>query len=391
MNDKEALFHAVDTQKEELWSMNDQIHDNPEYEGNEVFAAGLLTGYLKTHGFSVEMGVGGYKTAFRATFQHGEGGPVIGILTEYDALRGLGHGCGHNLQGPGCLGAAVALSQLDIPESFQLVVYGTPAEETLGAKADMIKNGCFHELDVALMMHGGPNTCTDVKCLAQKSYVVYFHGKGAHAALAPEKGRSAFDAMLAAFNGVEFLREHVPDDVRLHYTMKELPGPSNVVPARAVGEFSARSFSRVTLESVCERLLDIFKGAALIAGVDYQAEEGTFFYNKIPVLKLNSLLMENAELAGAPQLAPPREKTGSTDFGNVMYEIPGCCIRVAFVPEGTPSHSQAFVDAGKTEAGHNAILYGAKAIAGASYDLIRSSALLQAVKDEFAENKKKFS
>lgn len=187
MSDKETLFRAVDAQKEALWSMNDQIHDNPEYEGNEVFAAGLLTDYLRAHGFAVEMGVGGYKTAFRATFHHGEGGPVIGILTEYDALRGLGHGCGHNLQGPGCLGAAVALSQLDIPESFQLVVYGTPAEETMGAKVDMIRNGCFHELDVALMMHGGPNTCTDVKCLAQKSYVVYFQGKGAHAALAPEK------------------------------------------------------------------------------------------------------------------------------------------------------------------------------------------------------------
>ena len=104
MTNKEELFGAVDAQKEALWSMNDQIHDNPEYEGNEVFAAGLLTDYLKAHGFEVEMGVGGYKTAFRGTFQHGEGGPVIGILTEYDALRGLGHGCGHNLQGPGCLG-----------------------------------------------------------------------------------------------------------------------------------------------------------------------------------------------------------------------------------------------------------------------------------------------
>ena len=253
----------------------------------------------------------------------------------------------------------------------------------------MIQNGCFKELDVAFMMHGGPNTCTDIKCLAQKSYEVTFHGHRAHAALAPEKGRSAFDAMLVAFQGVEFLREHVPDDVRMHYCMTELPGPSNVVPATAKGEFSLRSFSRKELEEVSVRFQDIIKGAALIAGVTYEIEDGTFFYNKIPVLGLNKLLMDNAELVGAPQLAPPREKTGSTDFGNVMYEIPGSCIRVAFVPEGTASHSQEFVDAGKSESAHNCVIYGAKAIGGACYDLLTKEGLLDQVKAEFAENKKK--
>lgn len=386
---KETLFQAIDHQKEILWSMADQIFDNPEYEGEEVIASGLLTDYLRKNGFSVEMGAGGYKTAFRAVYSHGEGGPVIGILCEYDALRGLGHGCGHHMQGPSCLGAAVALKNMETDRPFQLIVYGTPAEETLGTKCDMIKKGCFKELDVAFMMHGGPNTCTDIKCLAQRSFEVTFHGKRAHAALAPEKGRSAFDALIAAYQGVEFLREHVPDDVRMHYTVSELPGPANVVPVKAKGHFAIRSFSRNTLEGVCGRFMDIVKGAALIAGVDYEIEEGTFFFNKIPVLLLNKLLMENAEAAGAIQLAPPREKTGSTDFGNVMYEIPGSCIRVAFVPEGTPSHSQEYVDAGKSEAAHNCIVHGAKAIAGASYDLIMTDGLMEQVKAEFAESKKK--
>lgn len=386
---KDMLFQAIDAQKDTLWTMSDQIFDNPEYEGEEVFASGLITDYLKQNGFEVEMGVGGYKTAFRAVYHHGEGGPVIGILCEYDALRGLGHGCGHHMQGPSCIGAAVALKNMETDRPFQIVVYGTPAEETLGAKVTMVKKGCFKELDVAFMMHGGPNTCTDVRCLAQRSFEVTFHGKRAHAALAPEKGRSAFDALIVAYQGVEFLREHVPDDVRMHYTISELPGPTNVVPVKAKGDFSIRSFSKNTLEGVCERFLDIVKGAALIAGVDYEVEEGTSFYNKIPVLLLNKLLMENAEAAGAPQLAPPREKTGSTDFGNVMYEIPGSCIRVAFVPEGTPSHSQEYVDAGKSEAAHNCIIYGAKAIAGASYDLIMTDGLMDQVKEEFAESKKK--
>ena len=222
----------------------------------------------------------------------------------------------------------------------------------------MIKNGCFHELDVAFMMHGSPTTCTDVKCLADQSFKVTFHGKRAHAALAPEQGRSAFDALLVAFNGIEFLREHVPDDVRMHYTVAELPGPANVVPVKSVGKFSLRSFSKEELKGVVSRFKDIVKGAALIAGVDYELEQTSDFYNKIPVLKLN--------------------------------EIPGSCIRVAFVPEGTSSHSQEFVDAGKTQAARDCILYGAKSIAGASMDLITKPELMDEVKAEFAENKKKF-
>ena len=176
----------------------------------------------------------------------------------------------------------------------------------------------------------------------------------------------------------------------MHYTVAELPGPANVVPAKSVGKFSLRSFSKEELKGVVSRFKDIVKGAALIAGVDYELEQTSDFYNKIPVLKLNELLMENAKLAGAPRLAPPREKTGSTDFGNVMYEIPGSCIRVAFVPEGTSSHSQEFVDAGKTQAARDCILYGAKSIAGASMDLITKPELMDEVKAEFAENKKKF-
>lgn len=238
------------------------------------------------------------------------------------------------------------------------------------------------------MMHGSPTTCTDVRCLADQTFKVHFHGHRAHAALAPDQGRSAFDALLVAFNGIEFLREHVTDDTRMHYTVSALPGPSNVVPAEAEGVFSLRSFSKENLEGVVARFKDIIKGAALIAGVDYDVELKHDFYNKIPVLKLNELLMKNAELAGAPRLSAPREKTGSTDFGNVMYEVPGSCIRVAFVPVGTSSHSQEFVDAGKSDDAHNAVVYGAKTLAGAAYDLICDAALMQAVKDEFAENKK---
>ena len=282
------------------------------------------------------------------------------------------------------------MKNMCVDAPYKIVVYGTPAEETLSAKCAMLNKGCFRELDVAFMMHGGPNTCTDIKCLALSTFEVVFKGKGAHAALAPEKGRSGLDALLIAFNGIEFLREHVPLDVRMHYTITELPGPMNVVPKKAVGEVALRSFSKETLNKVVLRFRDIIKGAALIAGVDYEIIQKSDLYNKIPVLTLNDLLMNNAKIAGAPQLAPPREKTGSTDFGNVMYEIPGSCIRVAFVPEGTSSHTQEFVDAGKSDAAHNCVIYGAKAIAGAALDLIENPEKMEAVKKEFAVNKAKY-
>ena len=391
INMKEQLFSNIDARKEELCEMADFIHDHPEYDGKEYQASSLLEDYLRKNGFTVEAGVGGYETAFRATYQNLEGGPSIGILCEYDALVGLGHGCGHHMQGPSCLGAAIALKEVCKDHPFKIVVYGTPAEETRGAKATMIQNGCFHDLDVAFMMHGSPTTCTDIKCLAEQSFLVTFHGKSAHSALAPEKGRSAFDAMLIAFNGIEFLREHVTDDTRMHYAITELPGPCNVVPSTTTGEFSLRSFSKKNLDIVVERFYDIIKGAALIAGVSYEIKPQHYFYNKIPVLTLNTLLMNNAKLAGAPRLSLPREKTGSTDFGNVMYEVPGSCIRVAFVPEGTSSHTQEYVDAGKSEDGHNCIIYGAKAIAGAALDLIEDPESLKQVKEEFKENKEKYA
>ncbi len=387
MNMKEELFKEIDKQSEQLFEMADRIFDHPEIGGEEKMASKLLAGYLKQNGFLVEEGLAGLETAFRGVWQNGEGGPVIGLLCEYDALEGLGHGCGHHMQGPACLGAASAIKNVFRDKPYRLVVYGTPAEETFGGKINLMKEGYLKELDTALMMHGAPDTCTDMKCLALSSFDVTYRGKSSHAAIRPEEGRSAFDAMLLAFQGVEFLREHVKDDVRMHYTLRQLPGPENVVPEVSVGRFALRSFSREYLDQVIKRFMDVVRGAALMAGVDYEISEQPPLDNKVPVTVLNDLLVENARAAGAPGLRPPRERTGSTDFGNVMHEIPGSCIRVKFVPEGTSSHSQAYVDAGKTKEAHECILYGAKAMAGAALDILQQDGLLDKIKEEFKKNR----
>lgn len=383
---KELLFKEIDRQSEYLFKMADEIFDNPETGGREHLAASVLTAYLRENGFQVELGLADLDTAFRAVYQNGQGGPRIGILCEYDALEELGHGCGHHMQGPSCLGAAVAIKRLFAEKPYTLVVYGTPAEETFGGKINLMKAGYLKDIDVAFMMHGAPDTCTDVKCLALSSFEVTFHGKSAHAAIKPEDGRSAFDAMMLAFHGIEFMREHVRDDVRMHYTITKLPGPENVVPDTTVGSFALRSFSRDYLDEVVERFTNVVHGAALMAGVTYEIKEAPALSNKIPVHTLNDLLIANARAAGAPGIIPPRERTGSTDFGNVMHEIPGSCIRVKFVPSGTASHSREYIEAGKSQEAHDCIIYGAKSIAGASLDILTQEGLLEKIKEEFRAN-----
>lgn len=384
---KEHVFQAVETQRQALCTMADDIFDHPELGFQEFHAQKIITDYLTGCGYQVELGTGGVETAFRAVYQNGQGGPRIGLLCEYDALEGLGHACGHHMQGPAILGAARALKECAGDKPFTVVVYGTPAEETAHGKLRMLEADCFHDIDVALMMHGSPTTTVDVKSMAMSSFTVTFHGKKAHAALKPEAGRSALDALLVAFQGVEFLREHVPEDTRMHYTITQLPGPANVVPDTAVGKFFLRSYSRKALDDVVERFHKIIQGAALIADVTYDMTEGDRLANKIPVLSLNRLLMNNAELIKAPRMSPPREKTGSSDFSNVMYELPGSCIRVAMVPPGTSSHSPEFLSAGKSEEAHNAVIIAAKVLAGAAWDMIDDPAVLAEIQEEFQTNR----
>lgn len=378
---------SVDAQAAELAHMSDEIFDHPEIGPHEVFASGLLTDYLKAHGFQVEKGMGGLPTAFRAIWKHGEGGPNLGLLCEYDALPGMGHGCGHQLQGPGILGAAVAIQQAAGDKPFTLTVYGTPAEENLSGKYLMIEHGCtFQELDVALMMHGGPATQTDIKSLAIAKYELAYHGIAAHAALKPEAGRSSLDAMCLAFHGMECLREHVTDDVRLHYNITDAGGtPANVVPSLTRAEILVRANRVSAVRSLMVRLEKIFQGAALMTETEAEINVSKVLDNKIPNEHLNDLLMKHAEALGAPNCQPPRKKTGSTDFANVMHRVPGSCIRVAFVAAGATAHSQEFLDAGKTEAAHQAIVYGAKILASTVLELVEKPEELRAIQQEFKE------
>lgn len=384
---KEKLYKWIDEKSEILFNIADRIYDYAEPSLKEKKSSRLLIDWLSKEGFEVKWPIAGLDTAFRATYSQGNGGPRIGILVEYDALDGIGHACSHQLQGATGIGAALAIKNIFKEESYTLVVYGTPAEEAEGGKIIMQNRGCFKDIDIALMSHGSPTTGTDKKCMALENFRVHFKGKSSHAAIAPEEGRSAFDAALLSFQAIEFMREHVKEDTRMHYTVLNAGGPTNVVPGESCAEYTLRSYNTDYLNTIVERFMNIIKGACLMTGTTYTIERDLPFKSKIPSDVLDNILMENAKAVNAPCIRPPREKTGSTDFGNVMYELPGSCIRVAFVKEGTAAHSQEYLDAGKSKEAHEAIIYGAKILSGACADIIRKPELLEKIKEDFKKIK----
>lgn len=394
---KKLLGEVIEMHRAELCKMADLIYDFAEKSAEEYKSMELLTDYLQNEGFTVERGIA-LDTAFRATWDNcraavdDEGkntAPVLGILVEYDALEDIGHACGHHMQGPAGIGAAIAIKDVIKDYPFKLVIYGTPAEETLGGKIVMFDAGYMKELDLALMSHGSPNTSVDEKCMALENFVVTFHGVKSHAAISPDEGRSALDAALLSFHAIEMLREHVKDDTRMHYTIRNAGGPPNVVPDLTVAEYTLRSYSTSYLNTVVERFYNILKGAALMTDTTYDIQRDLPFKSKIVCHSVNDLLMKNAAYEKAPSIAAPRKKTGSTDFGNVLYEIPGSCIRIAFTKPDAQPHSQEYLEAGKTDKAHDAICYAAKIMADTFCDVITTPGLLTQIKEEFYAAKQK--
>ena len=394
---KKLLGEVIEMHRAELCKMADLIYDFAEKSAEEYKSMELLTDYLQNEGFTVERGIA-LDTAFRATWDNcraavdDEGkntAPVLGILVEYDALEDIGHACGHHMQGPAGIGAAIAIKEVMKDYPFKLVIYGTPAEETLGGKIVMLDAGYMKELDLALMSHGSPNTSVDEKCMALENFVVTFHGLKSHAAISPDEGRSALDAALLSFHAIEMLREHVKDDTRMHYTIRNAGGPPNVVPDLTVAEYTLRSYSTSYLNTVVERFYNILKGAALMTETTYDIQRDLPFKSKIVCHSVNDLLMKNAAYEKAPSIAAPRKKTGSTDFGNVLYEIPGSCIRIAFTKPDAQPHSQEYLEAGKTDKAHDAICYAAKIMADTFCDVITTPGLLTQIKEEFYAAKQK--
>lgn len=388
---KETLFAKVASYRDDMVALADAIYDHPELSLKETFAVEHLCSYLKSKGFTVETNTGGLETAFRVEVSNRKSGPSIGFLAEYDALPGVDHACGHHMQGPVMIAAMMALCEtLPKERPWKLVLYGTPGEEGAGGKVIMADNECFRDIDVALMMHGGDTTTYDPTMSANMRFKVTYYGKAAHAAAHPDSGRSAFDALLLAMNGIEFMREHMIDSARIHYAPIHAGNtPPNIVSESAAGDFILRSLSDAYLDEMISRFQDIIQGAAMMTDTSYTIEPGTRLNACFPNHPLADLFYQNAKLAQAQRITVPRGTMGSTDFGNVMQIVPGFCARVAFAPQGTGSHSLEWTRVGKSESAHDCIITSSKIIAGMAWDIIMNRELLKEIRADYTVERDK--
>lgn len=377
---KNNLLKTAEQYADELFAIGCDLFDHPEIGGEEVYASALLASYLEKKGFAVEKGIGGMPTSFRATWEQGAGGPSIGFLLEYDALRGVGHACGHHLQGPACIGAALALME-SCKEPFKLVLYGTPDEERQGGKIIMEQNGCFRDVDVMFSYHAGGSTSVAYTSRALAPTQVTFHGKTAHASTAPENGRSALDAMMLAFHGLEIMREHVKDGCRIHYTILEGTGVSNMVHETAKAHITLRSYDRRYLEDMVRRMENVVKGACLMTDTTADFDYKNVYWNAVPVQTLNELTLATAKELGMEKLKEDKIVSGgSSDVGNVSWAAPTVLLYTPFDDGG--AHTEAWLAAGKTEQARSSMLNSAKIMGATALKLIKDKALLEKIKEE---------
>ena len=388
---------AMEEARSELIEVALDIHAHPELNYQEKHAAELLSGTLRQHGFEVELGVGGVETAFTATLHGGAGdGPTVAILAEYDALPDIGHGCGHNLIAMAAIGAGLGLKANLENLPGRVMVIGTPAEEGGGGKIRMLEAGVFEGVDAILSSHPSSNRTvipTDIPMgeswsLAMVGYRYIFHGKAAHAAAAPHEGINALNGVIHLFTGIDALRQHVREDVRIHGIITDGGRAPNVVPEYAAANFMLRCRDRDYLSDVVVgRVLKAAEGAAVMTGCRLEVEEYYPFYENVrPNAVIAGLLLNNAGLAGLSLDEPLPGRQGSaasTDFGNVSQVMPAYELRYAVSEQPVPSHSREMTETAISEHALSAAINVAKALTLTACDLLLDPSLLPAARAEF--------
>jgi aminobenzoyl-glutamate utilization protein B len=434
-NTKKAIVASVEKHKANLIQISDDIWALAETAFEENQSSKLLADYAEAQGFTVERGVAGEPTAFVATY--GSGKPVISVLGEFDALPGLsqkteptknpvtegnpGHGCGHNLFGAASLGAAIAIKEQIENGTFKGTVkfFGTPSEEKYFGKIWMVRAGLWNDVDVNVSWHPGANIEADVQSsLALIDFKIEFYGQAAHASADPWNGRSASDALELYTTGVNYYREHVQPTVRMHYDIQDAGKVVNVVPDYARLWMRVRDSKRSGMLPVYEQLKKMAEGAAIMANVDYKVSLISGIYETLVNREGGNIMQSNLELLGPitytdeenafgkkiqeatmkPQVGfdsaiNPLEATrensggGSTDVGDVSWNVPNINLSVTTAPKDTPWHSWAVVACGGMSIGHKGMVYASKAMAMTMADLFEHPELVVKVKAEYKERK----
>jgi len=380
---KEKLKAELEIRRSELVRLSSDIHDNPELGFQEVKAVSWLSNYLENNGFCVEKGVAGLATAFQATY--GEGKPKIAVLAEYDALPGIGHGCGHNIIAASAVGAGVASKIVVDNLGGSIIVLGTPGEETFGGKIDMIKAGIFDDVDVAMMVHPSVLNMAIYRTLACLPLEVEFFGKAVHAAIHPAEGVNALEAIIIAFNSINSLRQHIKEQARIHGIITNGGEAPNVVPAYSAAKFIIRAPDYAYLEELQGKVLNCFKGASLASGARLKYRWGEKIYAPIKNnVAMARLFSDNLELLGRKlDIFDSQGPFGSSDIGNVSEVVPSMHPVVAIASPPVSLHSTEFASAAASEAGHQGLLDAAKAMAMTAVDIIGRPGVSEKIKQEF--------
>jgi amidohydrolase len=379
---KLEVKRSIESQKEQLIRLSVDIHDNPELGFKEERAATWLASYLEDSAFHVERGIAGLATAFRATY--GQGNPRIALLAEYDALPKIGHGCGHNIIGVSAVGAGVASKHTVEQLGGSVVVMGTPGEEVLGGKIDMVKAGAFKEVDVAMLVHPDTRNMPTEEALAASTLEVEFFGRAAHAAGQPHKGINALDAMVLAFTAINSLRQHIRGDARIHGIITDGGEAPNIVPAHSAATFLVRALDDDYLAELKDRVLNCFTGASMASGarLEYRWQNRTYAPMKNN-MTLAGLFKQNLESLGRDvEDFDPRSGLGSTDMGNVSQVVPSIHPTIAIAPHEVLLHSPEFATATVSEAGHSGLMDAAKAMAMTVVDILQPGTI-DKIRQEF--------
>lgn len=374
---KERLISEGQKIHERLVEISDYIYHNPELGNEEYKAVEVLTGLLKEHNFEVEEKYLNMDTAFKATFDSGKPGLTIGYLCEYDALPEIGHGCGHNMIGTISSGAGIVLSKIIDQIGGKIIVYGTPAEETNGAKVIMVEEGAFDELDCAMMVH--PNDKTYASGTSSALYPIQFtfKGKTAHAASCPEQGINALNAVIQLFNGIDALRQHVTKDVLMHGIITEGGVAANIVPERAVAQFYIRAAKKATIEEVLEKVKNIARGAALMTGCELEMDRYELPYDDLNTNEvLSEAFNENLRSLGITEIHAPKTGGGSSDIGNVSYVTPTIHPYISISNCEVRGHSRELAKATTESLGHERLLTAVLALAYTGYDVLTKKVIL---------------
>jgi len=431
---KATVLAHIENNADQYGEIAQTLWDLAELGYMEEQSAALLESSLENAGFSVELGVEGMPTAFVATY--GSGSPVVGILAEYDALPGItqarvpvrqpvpemesGHACGHHLFGAGSVAAAIAVK--DWMESSGVAgtvrLYGTPAEEGGAGKVFMARGGLFDDVDAVLHWHPGDQNGTGVySTLAILSAKFRFHGVSAHAAAAPDRARSALDGVEAMNDMVNMMREHVPQETRIHYVITSGGDAPNVTPDFAEVYYYVRNPESEDVRSIFERVVKAAEGAALgtgttmdyevdagafallpnealaramhanlehVGGVDYDAAETAFAETIRASLGENAPPIERAAEVG-PFMVFPGAIPASTDVGDVSWVVPTVGLSAATWVPGTASHTWQAIAAGGMSIGNKGMVVAAKTIAMTAVDVLTDAGLVAAAREEYLE------